>query len=161
MQHGHRHGPWVGTLFAIGHGLLVTVIAVVVSQVGHAFHVPDSFAQVLQWTPTALLLLVAFLNLRQLISSSAQDAPASFKLRMIPPWLRQPRGAMGRRADRERCSPPCSTPRRRLQLGVNQADATRSLAARRPRCRRAPRGAHGGDAIRRLCAGGASGADRY
>ena len=87
MQHGHRHGPWVGTLFAIGHGLLVTVIAVVVSQVGRAFDVPDGFARVLQWTPTALLLLVAFLNLRQLIGSSAQDAPASFKLRMIPPWL--------------------------------------------------------------------------
>ncbi len=88
MQHGHGHGPWVGTLFAIGHGLLVTVVAVVVSQVGRAFHVPDTFAQLLQWVPTALLLLVAFLNLRQLISSSAQDAPASFKLRMIPPWLR-------------------------------------------------------------------------
>jgi high-affinity nickel-transport protein len=29
MQRGHRHGAWVGTLFAIGHGLLVTVIAVV------------------------------------------------------------------------------------------------------------------------------------
>lgn len=87
MQHGHRHGPWVGTLFAIGHGLLVTIIAVVVSQVGRAFDVPAGFAQLLRWAPTALLLLVAFLNLRQLLASAAQDAPTSFRLRMIPPWL--------------------------------------------------------------------------
>ena len=34
MQHGRHHGPWVGTLFAIGHGLLVTIVAVVFSEVG-------------------------------------------------------------------------------------------------------------------------------
>ena len=60
MQHEHRHGPWVGTLFAIGHGLLVTIVAVVFSEVGRAFNVPDSLSKVLQWVPTALLLLVAF-----------------------------------------------------------------------------------------------------
>jgi nickel/cobalt transporter (NiCoT) family protein len=87
MQHGRRHGPWVGTLFAVGHGLLVTMVAIVVSEVGRAFDLPDAFAQLLQWAPTALLLLVAFLNLRQLLASSAQAAPASVKLRMIPPWL--------------------------------------------------------------------------
>jgi high-affinity nickel-transport protein len=87
MQHEHRHGPWVGTLFAIGHGLLVTIVAVVVSEVGRAFNVPDSLSKVLQWVPTALLLLVAHLNLRQLLANSAESAPASVKLRTISAWL--------------------------------------------------------------------------
>lgn len=88
MQHGHRHGPWVGTLFAVGHGLLVTMVAVVVSEAGRAVDVPDTFAQVLQWAPTALLLLVAFLNLRQLLANSGKAGFESVKLRMIPAWLR-------------------------------------------------------------------------
>jgi len=87
MQHDHRHAPWVGTLFAVGHGLLVTLIAVAVSQVGRAFDVPGSLAQTFQWAPTALLLLVAFLNLRQLLGSGAQYGSANFKLRMLPAWL--------------------------------------------------------------------------
>jgi high-affinity nickel-transport protein len=86
MQHGRRHGPWVGTLFAIGHGLLVTIIAVAVSQMGRVFNVPEGLAQLLQWAPTALLLLVAFLNLRPLLASP-QSAPVNFKLRMMPAWL--------------------------------------------------------------------------
>jgi high-affinity nickel permease len=39
MQHGRHHSPWVGTLFAIGHGLLVTMVAVVFSQVGRVVEV--------------------------------------------------------------------------------------------------------------------------
>ena len=49
---------------------------------------PDTFAQVLQWAPTALLLLVAFLNLRQLLANSGKAGFESVKLRMIPAWLR-------------------------------------------------------------------------
>jgi nickel/cobalt transporter (NiCoT) family protein len=76
MQHGHHHGPWVGTLCAIGHGLLVTMVAVVLSEVGRAVEVPGTFARLFDWAPTALLLLVAFLNVRQLWGST-QAAPTS------------------------------------------------------------------------------------
>jgi high-affinity nickel-transport protein len=87
MQHGRHHGPWVGTLFAIGHGLLVTMVAVVFSEVGRAVEVPGTFARLFDWVPTTLLLLVAFLNVRQL-RSSIQAAPTSAKLRLIPRRLR-------------------------------------------------------------------------
>ena len=87
MQHGRHHGPWVGTLFAIGHGLLVTIVAFVFSEVGRAVEVSSTLAELFDWAPTALLLLVAFLNVRQLMSST-QLAPASVKLRLMPPWLR-------------------------------------------------------------------------
>ncbi len=87
MQHGRRHAPWAGTLFALGHGLLVTLIAVVFSQVGRVFDIPEGVAQFGRWVPTALLLLVALLNLRQLLAGGAQYNAASFKFRMIPAWL--------------------------------------------------------------------------
>ena len=87
MQHGRHHSPWVGTLFAIGHGLLVTMVAVVFSQVGRVVEVTSNWARLFDWVPTALLLLVALLNVRQLCSST-QAAPMSLKLRLIPPWLR-------------------------------------------------------------------------
>jgi high-affinity nickel-transport protein len=87
MQHGRHHGPWVGTLFAIGHGLLVTMVAVVFSEVGRLVEVPGTFARLFDWVPTALLLLVALLNVRQLCSST-EAAPTSLKLRLIPAWLR-------------------------------------------------------------------------
>ena len=53
MQHGRHHSPWVGTLFAIGHGLLVTMVAVVFSEVGRAIEVPSTFARLFDWAPTA------------------------------------------------------------------------------------------------------------
>jgi nickel/cobalt transporter (NiCoT) family protein len=86
MQQGRHHSPWVGTLFAIGHGLLVTMVAVVFSQVGRV-EVASNWARLFDWVPTALLLLVALLNVRQLCSST-RAAPMSLKLRLIPPWLR-------------------------------------------------------------------------
>jgi high-affinity nickel-transport protein len=87
MQHRRRHGPWIGTLFAIGHGLLVTMVAVVFSEVSRVVEIASDWARLFDWVPTALLLLVAFLNVRQLCSSR-QTAPMSLKLRLVPPWLR-------------------------------------------------------------------------
>lgn len=83
-----RHAPWIGTLFAIGHGLLVTVIAVVVSQVAHAMTVPALVVHVLDWVPTALLLLVGTINLRMLLRAPASFQPTGWKLRLIPARLR-------------------------------------------------------------------------
>lgn len=84
----HGHAPWIGTLFAIGHGLLVTVIAVGVSQITQAVHVPDAVVQVLEWVPTALLILVGTLNLRLLLQNSSAFQPTGWKLKLIPEQLR-------------------------------------------------------------------------
>ncbi len=39
LEHNHKLAPWVGTLFALGHGLPVTGIAVGVNQLSRYIHV--------------------------------------------------------------------------------------------------------------------------
>ena len=88
LNHEHQHAHWIGTLFAIGHGLLVTGIAVGVSQFTRSLSVPDMVVTVFGWIPTALLLLVGTLNLRLLMRKDPSYAPTGWKLRLIPQRLR-------------------------------------------------------------------------
>jgi len=87
-DHGHGYAPWIGTLFAIGHGLLVTSIAVGVSKLTHTVSVPDAVVQVFGWIPTALLLVVGTMNLRLLGRRDVAFAPTGWKLKLIPQRLR-------------------------------------------------------------------------
>jgi nickel/cobalt transporter (NiCoT) family protein len=59
---------WTGTLFALGHGSVVTVIAVMISRISHAFSFPQIVWDILDWVPGILLILVGLMNLRGLIS---------------------------------------------------------------------------------------------
>jgi high-affinity nickel-transport protein len=72
----HRAGvaPWIGTLFAAGHGLTVTAFAVVLSSVTGNLHPSPAAIAVLDWLPVALLFIVGTLNLRALL------APAPFRM---------------------------------------------------------------------------------
>ncbi|ANJ72925.1 hypothetical protein A9Y76_10810 [Ralstonia insidiosa] len=88
LHHHRKEAVWIGTLFAIGHGLLVTAIAAGVSQVTHKVDVPETVIAVLNWVPTALLLLVGTLNLRLLLVSKQAYQPTGWKLRLIPARLR-------------------------------------------------------------------------
>lgn len=88
VEHNRRLAPWVGTLFAIGHGLLVTAIAVGVSRLTRTVSVPAPLVMVFGWIPTALLLFVGTLNLRQLLRSGQVYQPTGWKLRLIPVRLR-------------------------------------------------------------------------
>ena len=88
LSHEHPHAHWIGTLFAIGHGLLVTGIAVGVSQVTQTLSVPALLVTVLGWIPTALLLLVGTLNLRLLMRRDPSYVPTGWKLKLIPRRLR-------------------------------------------------------------------------
>jgi len=83
----HRHAKWVGTFFALGHGLLVTVIAVLVSALSRQLEIPGTWAAVMDWVPTLLLILVGTLNLRSLTSSQPYQ-PAGWKMRLVPRHLR-------------------------------------------------------------------------
>jgi len=65
----HPLAKWVGTLFAVGHGLVVTIIAVLVSIVTKKIEMPNWFFNFAEWVPVALLLLVGLLNLKGLLSS--------------------------------------------------------------------------------------------
>ena len=88
-RQGHRrYAPWIGSLFALGHGLLVTSIAVGVSLVAHEITFPDTLVEVLEWVPTALLLLVGTMNLRLLLRGNAAFQPTGWKLLLIPRRLR-------------------------------------------------------------------------
>ena len=84
----HRHAPWIGTLFALGHGLLVTSIAAGVSQISHGIALPEVMVQVCEWVPTALLLLVGTMNLRLLFRRNMAFQPTGWKLKLIPQRLR-------------------------------------------------------------------------
>jgi nickel/cobalt transporter (NiCoT) family protein len=87
---GDRHrAPWIGTLFAIGHGLLVTGIAVGVSRIARVIPVPDGVVQLFGWIPTALLLAVGTMNLRLLRRGDGAFAPQGWKLSLVPRALRQ------------------------------------------------------------------------
>jgi high-affinity nickel-transport protein len=88
LNHQHEHAAWIGTLFAIGHGLLVTAIAMGVSQLTRSINVPDPVVLVFGWVPTALLLLVGTLNLRLLLRASTSFQPTGWKLKLIPTRLR-------------------------------------------------------------------------
>ncbi|MEB0058964.1 MULTISPECIES: hypothetical protein [unclassified Variovorax] len=88
LSHDHQHAHWIGTLFAIGHGLLVTAIAVGVSKLTHTLSVPDAVVLIFGWIPTLLLLLVGTLNLRLLLRRDPAYAPTGWKLKLIPERLR-------------------------------------------------------------------------
>lgn len=88
LNHDHEHAPWIGTLFAIGHGLLVTAIAAGVSQLTQSIDVPPAVVEVFNWIPTTLLLLVGTLNLKLLLQSRQSFQPTGWKLRLIPKALR-------------------------------------------------------------------------
>jgi high-affinity nickel-transport protein len=88
LSHEQRHAHWIGTLFAFGHGLLVTGIAVGVSRLTHSISVPDPIVAVFGWIPTALLVLVGTLNLRLLLRTDLSYAPTGWKLKLIPQRLR-------------------------------------------------------------------------
>ena len=59
---------WTGTLFALGHGSVVTAIAVMVSRFSHAFHFPQKVWEVFDWVPGVLLIVVGLMNVRALLT---------------------------------------------------------------------------------------------
>lgn len=58
---------WVGTLFSIGHGGVVTLIALGVGVLSTHVAIPAQLAAIAGWMPVLLLLLVGALNLQALL----------------------------------------------------------------------------------------------
>ncbi|MEB3328464.1 MAG: nickel permease [Candidatus Sericytochromatia bacterium] len=82
-----RLARWAGTLFALGHGGVVVVIAVVVGALGARYHVPAPWSQLLEWAPVILLMALGLLNLRALLREGSYE-PATVRLWLVPPALR-------------------------------------------------------------------------
>jgi len=82
-----RLAPWMGTLFALGHGMAVTVIAVLLGASAGRFALPAWLRVALDWLPTLLLLLVGTVNLRALLGRRAYR-PQGWKTPFVPRKLR-------------------------------------------------------------------------
>lgn len=82
-----RVAPWIGTLFALGHGLTATLIAVVLSSVAGNLSTPISFSALVEWLPIVLLLVVGTLNLYGLLGRRDYHA-TGWKTRFVPERLR-------------------------------------------------------------------------
>jgi len=85
---------WTGTLFAIGHGSVVTCIAVVISIFSHSWNFPEKVWNVLEWMPGFLLIAVGTLNLRMLLLKQ-QYAPKGIRTFFIPTKLKNTSHPLG------------------------------------------------------------------
>lgn len=82
-----RLAPWTGTLFALGHGLAVTAIAVALGAFSSGIELPALLRVVLDWLPTLLLIVVGTLNLRDLLQQQMYR-PRGWKTFFLPRRLR-------------------------------------------------------------------------
>ena len=88
LNHQHKNARWVGTFFALGHGLIITAIAAGVSLISQKIAIPDAAAMAFGWVPTLLLVFVGTLNLRLLLRGGQQFRPAGWKFKLLPKRLR-------------------------------------------------------------------------
>ena len=79
---------WTGTLFAAGHGSVVTCIAVMIACFSHAWNFPKSVWDMLDWVPGIMLVLVGLLNLRGLTHNKSFK-PSGIKTAFIPSKLKR------------------------------------------------------------------------
>jgi high-affinity nickel-transport protein len=87
---------WAGTLFALGHGAVVTVIAVLVAVLSHSVALPTQFSAVAAWMPVALLLVVGTLNLVALLRNDPHShAIRGWRYYFLPKRLRETSRPMG------------------------------------------------------------------
>jgi nickel/cobalt transporter (NiCoT) family protein len=87
-DHHEPHAPWTGSLFALGHGLAIAVIAVGISFVAASFTLPSALVQIVDWLPVVLLALLGAWNLRALLAPGAYR-PSSVRMKLIPAALRE------------------------------------------------------------------------
>ena len=78
---------WTGTLFAAGHGGVVTCITIMISRVSHSWNFPKMVWGVLDWLPGIMLILVGLLNLRMLMQKNTYR-PSGLKSAFIPARLK-------------------------------------------------------------------------
>ena len=95
IESGDALARWVGTLFALGHGLVVTLVAVLLGQLAVNVQIPARIAMLFDWLPTLLLVVVGVLNLRELLSPGRHYQIRGWISGLIPARLAQRSGPMG------------------------------------------------------------------
>ncbi|MGF6114676.1 high-affinity nickel-transport protein [Janthinobacterium lividum] len=86
-----RWAPWMGALFALGHGLTVLAIVAVAAAASAQFTPSETVFGWLEWLPIVLLLLIAALNARSLLAGAQL---AEVRGRLLPRWLRSASGPL-------------------------------------------------------------------
>jgi high-affinity nickel-transport protein len=77
---------WVGTLFTLGHGVMVTLIALTLSYLKNHFEVPSWVDFLLNWVPMALLFVMGIGNIISLSQAKSGNS-LSIKKHLIPKFL--------------------------------------------------------------------------
>jgi high-affinity nickel-transport protein len=78
---------WAGTWFAIGHGSIVTLIAVMISLFSHSIHISKRIWDVMDWVPGLLLVGVGILNARMLLRKE-RYRPQGIRSWLLPDRLK-------------------------------------------------------------------------
>jgi nickel/cobalt transporter (NiCoT) family protein len=85
---------FVGTLFALGHSVMVLVIAAIVGYLGARFAAHSQVVELIgTWISIAILVLLAGANIRQLTAASGQTI-AGVRTRLLPKALREGTSAL-------------------------------------------------------------------
>lgn len=88
LDHHEPHAPWTGSLFALGHGAAIAVLALAVSLIATTFTLPPLLVAITDWLPIVLLAMLGAWNLRALLAPGLYR-PSSVRMRLIPAALRQ------------------------------------------------------------------------
>jgi nickel/cobalt transporter (NiCoT) family protein len=67
---------YCGSLFSLGHGVVVLLVAVIVSTLADGWQVPEWMAHVGTWVSICFLCLLAFVNVRAVIRTPADPRVA-------------------------------------------------------------------------------------
>jgi len=89
-----RYAPWTGTLFAVGHGMVVTLIATLVSLGLSQVSVPSRLTAVMEWLPVAMLVAVGVLNWRAL-RRATDYRPTGWLQKLMPRRLMETQSVLG------------------------------------------------------------------
>jgi high-affinity nickel-transport protein len=85
-QKHHAWTRWVGTLFALGHGLMVTVIALALSLLRNNVEIPYAVNIVIDWLPAFMLAMMGVANVVALTRADGSQ-PKGIRSGMIPDAL--------------------------------------------------------------------------
>ena len=82
-----KYAPWIGCLFALGHGIAITVVAGLVSLGVNSFHFSGRSMAWMEWIPVVLLLWVGSANMYSLLGGQHYH-PAGWRTHLLPRKLR-------------------------------------------------------------------------
>jgi high-affinity nickel-transport protein len=85
-QNKNAWSKWVGTLFTFGHGVMVTIIALVLGYLKNQFEVPTTVDFLLSWVPMILLLVMGIGNVISFSQAKIGNS-LSIKKHLIPNFL--------------------------------------------------------------------------